>query len=271
MCYVLRVFMSKYYTVYKNSLSTCLQYRVNVGLMLISQLVSLSGLLVLYISIYASGQQMGNYALADILVYYILVTVLNVTWGDGVGMGFEISDEINQGEVVNYLLKPLRYFWSKFFYFLGNNTINVILISPLIALLAYFGKDYYNLPSLQGWLIFAFFLLVGLFADFLIYFTAAISGFWLHRGQSVIYAVLLIVGFLDGSVLPLDLFPQWALQIVNYLPFQFLMFAPIQAFLGRINNFPEMFILAISWLVVLYIFSLIVWRAGVRKFEAVGR
>jgi ABC-2 type transport system permease protein len=239
--------------------------------MLISQMISLSGLLVLYISIYATGQQMGNYTLPQILLYYVLVTVFNVTWGDGVGMGFEIADEINQGEVVNYLLKPLRYFWSKFFYFLGNNTINVILISPLIIILGYFGRDYYSLPTLAGWPIFIFFLFTALLIDFLIFFTAALAGFWLHRGQGMLYAVLLIVGLLDGSILPLDLFPDWALNIIHYLPFQFLMFVPIQAFSQRISNVPEMLFLALGWLVVLYLFSMFVWQRGVKKFEAVGR
>jgi len=261
----------KYFTVYKNSLSTFLQYRLNVGLILVSHLVSLSGLIVLWLSVYASGQQMGTYSLSAILLYYILVTVLTVTLGDGVGMGFEISDEINQGQVVNYLLRPISYLWARFYNLIGSNTINIILIGPLVVAIGYIGRNYYDLPSLKNWLIFVLFFVIATLMDFLVYFIASLSAFWLHRGQLMIYGVILVAGLLDGSLIPLDLYPHWAFAVIKYLPFQYLIFTPVQAFLGRVNNFPEMLILAICWLVVLYMFSLIFWRAGVRKFEAVGR
>lgn len=271
MGYGIWVNFMKYFTVYKNSLSSFLQYRLNVGLIFISHLISLSGLVFLWLAVYASGQQVGNYSLEQIIVYFVLVAVIRSTLGDGVGMGFEMSEEINRGEVVNYLLRPLSYFWSRFWNILGTGTINIVLITPVIIIIGFLGRNYFTLPNWQGWLNFLIVFILGVIFEFLIYFVSALSAFWLHRGQTFIYGTLLIVGLLNGSMVPLDIFPNWAFKIIQYLPFQFLMFVPIQTFLGRVNNLGELLLIALAWIIVLSSLTSVVWRAAVKKFEAVGR
>jgi ABC-2 type transport system permease protein len=263
--------MNKYLTAYKNSISTFFQYRLNLGLLLISHAVSLSGLVYLWIAIYASGQSLGDYTLTSLLVYYIVLTVLRITISNGVGMGFEVSDEINQGVITNYLLKPFSYTLERLAKLLGGATVNIVFISPVVAVLAFLSRETIALPSAIQWLQFIGMSLIGLLFYFLVYYLAALSSFWVHRGGNFIYGTLLVSGLLNGSLLPLDLFPEWYQPISQMLPFQFLIFIPIQTFLGRIADWNTTLITAAAWIAILSLLILVAWKRGIRKFEAVGR
>lgn len=263
--------MRKYWITYKNSLTTFLQYRLNLGLLFISHLVTFSGVFYLWVAVYSSGQKVGSYTLTEIILYYIVLTVVLITVANGAGMGFDISEQINQGNITNYLLKPYSFILESLIKLFGEATINIILITPVIALISYLGRHIFPVPPPQHWLLFVFVLLVSEIFYFLFYFLAALSSFWVVRGRSFIYGMLIINLFLNGSLLPLDLFPQKLQTISHYLPFQFLIFTPVQIFLGRIQNWPQLSLIAALWIVIFTILTLAVWRQGVRKFEAVGR
>lgn len=261
----------KYLTAYKNSLSAFLQYRLNLGLFAISHAVSLSGLVYLWIAIYASGQSLGEYTLQGILVYYIVLTFLRMTISEGVGMGFQVSEEVNQGTITNYLLKPFSFSMERFMKSLGQGTINMIFVLPPTILIAFFARHATAIPGITVWLQFLGMSIVGLVFYYLVYFLAALSSFWVVRGSNVIYGTIIVSGFLNGSVLPLDLFPEWYRPISELLPFQFLIFIPIQTFLGNITNWLSLLGTAAVWIGIFICLIWLTWKRGIRKFEAVGR
>ena len=261
----------KYLTVYKNALSSFLQYRMNLGLLVISHMVSLTGLVFLWISIYAAGQTVGSYTLEGILFYYIALTILRTVVAEGVGMAFEISQEINQGIIANYMLKPFSYTFEQFYKFLGKVTINAIFIFPIVAVLVYFFYDFVPFPGTTGWLQFVGMSAIAALFYFLIYYFASLSSFWLVSGRSAVYGMIIISNLLNGSLLPLDLFPLWFQNINNYLPFQYLIFVPIQALLGRIEDWTVILIGCSVWILLLLLLIKATWMSGIKKFEAVGR
>jgi len=263
--------MGKYSTTFKNSLSVFIQYRLNIGLILVSHVVSLSGLIFLWLSVYASGQQLQGYKLEQILVYYVFVALLTAGIGDGPGTGFDIVDDINQGEITNYLLKPYSYLRYRFLYLCGSICINMVFVLPLTCIGAYVMRHAFTFPSAMGWVIFIITVFIAILFEFLMYAIASLSSFWVTRGSHFIYATILITSLFDGSLIPLDLFPAWAYRLMSYLPFQFIIYTPIQAFLGKIHNPIPLLFIAILWLVVLFLILQLLWRKGVKKTEGVGR
>lgn len=261
----------KYLVTYRSALSTFLQYRINVALFAVGHLVSLSGLVFVWLSVYESGQQLGSYTLPEILTYYILIAFLRLTIADGVGMGFQVVEDIKDGRVAPYLLKPINYPLSMLADSLGHATINLVLVTPIIALILFVTGTANYLPSLPSLALFFGFMLVGLLFYYLIYFLSALSSFWLDRGSNIIYGVIVISNLLNGGVVPIDIFPEWLIRISNFLPFQFLMFTPIQFWLGRAQDVLTISVTAISWLIILTIITAVVWRLGIKKFEAVGQ
>lgn len=263
--------MRKYLVAYKNALSSFFQYRLNLGLLLVSHLVSFSGVLYLWTAVYRNGEQVGNYSLTEIILYYVVLMLVLITIANGVGMGFQASEEINQGNVTNYLLKPYSYPLETLAKLFGEATINTLLIAPIVFLLAWFGKDLAPIPSPQLWFSFITALVIGEVFYFLFYFLAALSSFWVTRGRSFVYGMLIINLLLNGSLLPLDLFPKKFQIISHYLPFQFLIYTPIQTLLGRDSLWGELLLIAALWMAIMTLLLRGVWKLGIKKFEAVGR
>lgn len=263
--------MHKYLTVYKNSLSSFLQYRLNLGLLVISHIVSLTGIIYLWIAIYGAGQTIGNYSLQEIIFYYIVLTIVQTIIAEGVGMGFEISEDINKGAITNYLLKPFSYSAEQFCKLLGKGTINAFFMAPIIFILVLVFRHIAHIPPVLIWLEFIGMMALGLVFYFLIYYLGSLASFWLTYGKSAIFGILVISNLLNGALMPLDAFPAWFQHINTYSPFQFLIFLPIQTFLGRVHNWDTIFISALCWIAFFVLAILCVWKLGIRKYESIGR
>ena len=76
--------------------------------------------------------------------------------------------------------------------------------------------------------------------------------------------------FFNGSLIPLDAFPAWFITLSDWLPFKYLMFLPIQAFLGRYTfDFPTI-IIGLIWLLILSTAAGLTWRRGLTQYEGQG-
>lgn len=264
--------LKKYAVAYRSALSTFLQYRLNLALFTIGHLVSLSGLVFVWLSVYGNGEKLGSYTLTGILTYYILIAFLRLTIADGVGMGFQVVEDIKDGRITPYLLKPASYPWMMFLGdTLAHASINILLVTPLTILVAYaLGLQKY-FPTITNGLLFIAFMVIGLIFYYLIYFLSALSSFWVDRGSNFIYGVIVVSNFLNGSIVPIDIFPNWLIRISDALPFQFLMYTPIQFWLGRAGDPIKLGIVAGVWMIGLSLIVWLVWKLGIKKFEAVGQ
>ena len=106
---------------------------------------------------------------------------------------------------------------------------------------------------------------------FLIYFTAGLVAFWFEQARSVIFTISVLSMLLSGAIIPIDLFPSWYQQVSSFLPFPYLVFYPIQAFLGTISSFVPVASIGLCWIVVLAGLCTLVWKRGLRHFEATGK
>ncbi|MBI2990094.1 MAG: ABC-2 family transporter protein [Candidatus Magasanikbacteria bacterium] len=263
--------MKKYFLSYKNAVSAALQYRLNLGLLVISHILSLSGIMYLWISVYESGEHLGTYSLPDLVLYYVLLTLLLMLVSEGVGLGFDVCEQINQGEISNYLLKPFSFSIENCLKLFAKVSINAIFLSPVIAILLLLFGAYTELPNTAGWIAFSGMTVVAALFYYLIYYFAALSSFWMINGRPIVYMFLIFSNLLNGNSLPLDLFPEWFAPVNRYSPFQFLLYVPIQIFLGRMELDARLLATAAVWILIFVLIIKLAWTRGIKKFEAVGR
>lgn len=261
----------KYLVAYQAALSTFLQYRLNLVLYTVGHLVSLSGLAFVWLSVYVNGEKLGSYTLSGILTYYILIAFLRLTISDGVQMGFQVVDDIKDGRITPFLLKPMNYPLLMLADQAGHATINILLVTPITVVAAYiFGLGKF-FPSPYNLILFVMSMVVGLLFYYLFYFLSALSSFWMERGSNFIYAIIIASNFLNGSVVPLDVFPNWLQRSSHFMPFQFLMFTPTQIFLGHTENLLSLLPIALIWMLIFVGLIMFVWHLGIKKFESVGQ
>jgi len=85
--------------------------------------------------------------------------------------------------------------------------------------------------------------------------------------------IVIILEFFSGGIFPLDILPEFLFKIFSYLPFYYLLFFPLQVYLGKIGQFLVFkgIIIAFLWFIVLSFALLKVWRWGLKAYNAEGR
>ncbi len=265
-----KFFKNKYWTAYRASLSTFLQYRLNLVLYTVGHTITLTALYFLWRAIYHSGYALGEYTFEQILSYYFLIALLRLTINESTGMAFQVTNDIREGQVTAFLVKPFSYPINKYLDVLARTTLNISVVIPLVVVVnLVLGLSAYlphGIAVFYGlaWCVLAIALYI------VLYFLIASLSFWLDRAESYIYATIVMSNFFNGSLIPLDAFPTWFITLSDWLPFKYLMFLPIQAFLGRYTfDFPTI-IIGLIWLLILSTAAGLTWRRGLTQYEGQG-
>ena len=107
---------------------------------------------------------------------------------------------------------------------------------------------------------------------FLVEWTLALAAFWTTRVGAINQGYYVAALFLSGQVAPLVLFPASVRAVAAVLPFRWMISFPAELLLGRLTPAQAAAGLAIQagWLGLALLILKLVWRAGVRRFTAVG-
>lgn len=260
----------KYWTTYRASLSAFLQYRLNLALYATGHTISLTAIYFLWRTIYDSGYTLPNYSFESIIAYYILIALIRLTINEGTGMAFLVTNEIREGQITPFLTRPFSYPLRQFADVLAKTTLNLTIVIPIVFCLGYLFELGPYLPHGQAIIWGIAWSTLALTLYLFIYFLVAILSFWVDRAESYVYATIVFSNFFNGSLLPLDAFPAWFTIINNWLPFKYLVYIPIQAFLGR-QQFSVLELgIGLGWILILASLVTIFWHRGLRRYESHG-
>jgi ABC-2 type transport system permease protein len=99
--------------------------------------------------------------------------------------------------------------------------------------------------------------------------------FWLPEGgwASQFLIIVIFTEFLSGAVFPIDILPEAIQNVLYALPFPYLMFFPLQVYLGKLSMEATLQGLLVSgfWMVVLIFTMNQVWTRGIKRYSAIGR
>jgi len=86
------------------------------------------------------------------------------------------------------------------------------------------------------------------------------------------FVVRVVMEIATGIFIPVTLLPGVIGSIIQFLPFKFLAFFPMQIFLGKISLMEIMlnFGVEILWIGAFYVVGVLVWRRGIKHYTAVG-
>lgn len=226
-----------------------------------------------WLAVFSKNVRIFDYEASSMLTY-ILGTSLIRTFVLG-SRSIDIAGQIASGSLSNWLLKPISYFrfWQSrdladksvnFFCVIFEMGIFFAIFSPPI----FWQKD----------LIFLFaFLLASLLAMVLYFYTSlliSLTTFWYPEdgGWPARFLFTVILEFLSGGLFPLDIFPKGIFLFLKNLPFCYLLFFPVQVYLGRLSSF-EIFsgiTMMALWIFILKKGGEYLWVKGLKSYEAIG-
>jgi ABC-2 type transport system permease protein len=268
----MRLLFAKYRHVFNVGLQSNIVYRWNFAIRAAFSLVHIAFVFILWRAAYLGQDSIGGFSLDQTLTYFISLLVLQFFIG-AFNEDYQISEEIRNGLINQFLLKPINYFVYRLTIFVSARLVSGLLaLIPIILALPLLG-EYLTFPS-ESWRI-----LIGIPAIFmsaLIQFSIAyIFGmltFWFLEIQSFVILSMAIESVLGGQIFPLDLLPESIFRISQFLPYYYQMYFPAAILTGRLEQaaaIEGLFVQAF-WVIVLLGIGQLLWRRGLRRHTAVG-
>jgi ABC-2 type transport system permease protein len=96
--------------------------------------------------------------------------------------------------------------------------------------------------------------------------------FWTVRNTAAMLILLFAQNLLSGVYAPLWFFPDWFVTMSAFLPFQATLSVPLSLYVGRIPLSDAAFQLSVqaAWVVVLALFTRLLWRRAARRVISQG-
>jgi ABC-2 type transport system permease protein len=265
----------KYLHVINIGIQNTLVYRMNFLFRATFALVPLMATIYLWRAVYSSkttGADVAGYSLAGMISYYLLVTIVDaltaVTEDD-----WQIAGDIREGNINQFLLKPIDYMFYRLCLFFSGRLIYVFIAVIPVSLFILYQRQYFVPPA--NWILFPVFLLsVALTAllQFFMSYTMALLAFWVLEVSTFIFILFAFEYIAGGHLFPIDIMPPWISTLLQFTPFPYQLFFPVSLYLGRLSSDQiwRGLLIQIGWVVFFYFFGRFVWGRGIRKYTAVG-
>ncbi len=264
--------MKKYYLVARNMWDEMLTYRLNFTMWRVRNVFQLLTIYFLWYALIPQNSSFAGYTRAEMLTY-ILATVLASAIVTSTQTG-NIGDEINSGDLSNFLLRPInmfKYWLAKDF---GDKAMNIsfsIVELSLIFILLH--PPLFIQSNLLFLVATIFSLLVAVMEYFFFSLLLGFIGFWSSETWAPRFIFSIILSFFAGGLFPLDILPKPIFLFVQFLPFTYMVYFPVKIYLGQLSFLAILQGLAISllWVGVLFAFAKMVWNRGLQVYAAQGR
>jgi ABC-2 type transport system permease protein len=253
-------------------LQSNLVYRWNFAVRSVFSLFQLAVVFILWGAAYHGSAQIGGFSINETLTYFVLLLMLQFLIG-AFQEDYQISEEIRNGLINQFLLKPVNYYAYRFSVFVSARVVSGSLVFiPLLC----------ALPFIHTQLSFAFepwrlalgvpALLMAALIQFTIAYCFGMLTFWFLDIQGFVILSFAIETLLGGQIFPLDLLPAKIFAAAQYLPFFYQMYFPAAILTGRIG--PEVIarglVIQAVWVVLLLGLAQLLWTRGLRRHTAVG-
>src|SRR5258708_7236926 len=265
--------MKKYFLIARDMWDEMLTYRLNMIMWRVRVVLNILVMYFLWSAILPVNKTLFGYS-QSLMLTYIFATSLIAPLVLASRSSAE-GDEIKSGDLSNFLLRPINYFYYWFAKDAGDKAMNVLFSVVELTILFIFLRP----PIfLQTNLLFLFLSLIATLSAVIIYFylnfLIGLCGFWISETWPLRFLFIIIfIQFFSGGLFPLDILPKPIYTIFQMLPFTYLQFFPIKIYLGQLSMQNIAFGLSISflWVIVLYYFTNFVWKKGLQVYTAQGR
>lgn len=265
------MFKNKYITLLKLSWQNGLAYPFSVITWRVRQMLSTLMSLTVWNVLFTDTQTLFGYTQSSMITYIFLVSFLQSMILASALTG--LAQRIYSGELSNQLLKPINIFAYLGVEEIADKIKNVgFLIVETLILFAIF-KPEIVFPSLALFLLFTLWAIGGVILNFCITLLFGALGFWSPETWGPRFLFFMIIDFTAGKLFPLDILPEFMQKALMFTPFPYLSFIQIQLFLGRLNS-TEVLLYSfrlLAWVLILAVISKLVWKRGLRSYEATGR
>jgi len=252
-----------------------LTYRFNFLARSLFSLIPLVAILYVWQAIYRGktpGESVGAYTLAEMISYYLLVTIVDALTAVNED-DWQIAADIKDGNISQFLLKPIDYLAYRLCLFsAGRLAYMAVAALPLALFILCFKKYFVFPPDLPTLLLFLLSTVLTALLQFFTSYAMAMLAFWVLEVSTFIFILFAFEYIASGHLFPLDILPPALQHVLAYTPFPYQMYFPVTIYMGKITGTAlahGLFIQAL-WVAGAYFIARAAWARGIRKYSAVG-
>ncbi len=212
----------------------------------------------------------GRFGGQQFVAYFLAMFVVRQLTGSWVV--WLINSEVRDGTLALRLLRPIHPLLAYATSSLAELPVRGLLAVPLacVALWVFAGAQLTRDPLL--WAAWA----ASVVGAWLITLAANCAigclALFIESSSKVMDAWLALYFVLSGYIVPVELFPHRMRAVIDWLPFRYQLGLPVELMTGAHGHAEAVSLLARQWGMVAVMFALVavVWRQGVRRFDAYG-
>lgn len=217
----------------------------------------------------AGSGEIGGLNRGEFVAYYLILILVNqLTYAQ---VNWTVGDEIRYGGMNRILLRPLAPIFDALTTEVAGKVVYMFFVIPVTAILALVLRPELHL-TLGNALAFIPALVFAWALRFFWGYWLALLAFWSTRADALLSLQDSLVFLLAGQVAPVVLLPGILQQMAIFLPFRYMLGFPVEVLTGQLDTFATFtgFGLQVGWLAVALFLYLIMWRAGLKRYSAVG-
>jgi len=249
------------------------EYRLKSFIWFLAPLMNSIFLIVFWRAALNGKSTVTGWTMSDMTAYYLLLAVastfLNSHVEDGVA-----DEDIRQGDLARFLLKPISYYWIKFCEETPYRLLQCVygIIFVLISTLVWGNFLKFSL-SIENTILFIMIVVLAYFISFTYKLSLGLTAFWFKDAKGLHSALDVVALIFGGAILPIQLFPDYLQKIAYLTPFPYIIYYPITAFQNKysINILFQIIGFQFFWLSIMLIFNRVLWNKGIKIFTAAGR
>jgi len=217
----------------------------------------------------ASEGALGGLTPGELAGYYLALILVNqLTFASN---NWTVGDAIRYGRMNVLLLRPLSPAYDALASEVAAKVVFTTFALPLVAVLALLLRPELHatwrdvlatVPALAlAWAL-----------RFLWGYWLALLAFWSTRADALLSLQESLTFLLGGQVAPIALLPDLLQRAAVVLPFRYMAAFPVEILTGQLDTSQLWtgFAFQVGWLLVALILFVVMWRAGLKRYSAVG-
>lgn len=265
--------MQKYRQAFLLGIQNAMAYRANFLLSMVSAFFPIFIQYFLWTAIYGGDRTVviNGYTYYQIIAYTVMASIVSRLIRTG--FEYEINDDIKNGGLNKYLVKPVDYFTYRLACFIGQKLVHTMLMVLMIAGVLTLLTLCFHCPLTASSIILFFVsLFLAFVLNFMLFFSVSVIGFWLFEIGFLFEAIRIVIIMLSGGIFPLDIFGEKAVAVLNLLPFKYTVNFPVELLNGRVatNMAYQGIIIQVAWVCIFALIAKGLWKAGNKRYVAVG-
>lgn len=185
---------------------------------------------------------------------------------------WQINFEVRQGILGMRLLRPIHPVWSYLVETLAYLPSRVAITLPVVVVMVVIGATGHLSHSPASWAAFVLALLGSWLINFFANVAIGALSLFIESSVKVMDVWLAAFFVFSGYLFPVDLFPPWLKAVSDFLPFRSQIGLPVELMTGAHDGEAVWGLLALQWGWACFFIAVtaLLWRSGIKRFQAFG-